>query len=465
MSMVKWFKLVCLVGLVLFAIILPATAAQFPDVIRSGVSRMDDGTNQLLEEKYVWTTTDSAKQLAVWMEIPQGADVEWNKAGCTNSLQTGCSGTVQYYAQWRFFTPEGKDWLKDYKTDYYRGLYDTDNGKIYLAHGVFFRGADGTANANAGDEYGGPHYRVSDLISTDYEWRGRWTAELYILDANANPRKSTLVATEYFTLTDDSVLTTTPTTVLTTVPITQSPNQKIILEGEKYIDANVQKTGAEWDSSEEKCPTWRGYDWSGTGDYYLSHGGDTLTYLFNVPVAGTYVMWMRDWSDTNHATGDRQVSVTIDGATIGTFDAASSFNKGITGYGWDKLTTIDLGAGSHSLKITKKETTSSAAIIDELWFSSNVDEIPQGYNSHSEALCPVTSVTTTFTPMIYCTAPPCSSGKFVCRLENGCPGGCGMSCDTTTPPTPVPPTPSGIETAVILIAIGLGIIVVAKRKD
>ena len=207
------------------------------------------------------------------------------------------------------------------------------------------------------------------------------------------------------------------------------------------MDANVQKTGATWDSVEEKCPKWRGNDWSGTGDYYLSHGGDTLTYIINSPATGNYVMWMRDWSDTNHAAGDRQVTVTIDGATIGTFDAASSFNKGTTGYGWDKFTTVNLGAGSHTMKITKKDTTSSAAIIDDLWFSSNVNEIPQGYTTHSEALCSATAVTTIDTPTIYCTAPICPSGKLVCLQKDGCPGGCGYSCDNSV--TPVIPLVSG----------------------
>ena len=260
---------------------------------------------------------------------------------------------------------------------------------------------------------------------------------------------------------------------------TPSPTQKIIVEGEKYVDANVKKTGATWDSAEEKCPTWRGNDWSGTGDYYLSNGGDTLTYLINSPATGNYVMWMRDWSDPNHATGDRQVTITIDGATIGTFDAASSFNKGTTGYGWDKFTTVNLGGGSHTMKITKKDTASSAAIIDELWFSSNVNEIPQGYNIHSEALCPVIAKPGTTTPQIttvpwtqespplpYCTPPQCPSGKYVCLQKDGCPGGCGYSCGTITPQISIPPpTPSGIETIVILIAIGLGVVFFAKRRD
>jgi len=147
---------------------------------------------------------------------------------------------------------------------------------------------------------------------------------------------------------------------------------------------------------------------------------------------------MRDWSDSNHAAGDRQVTIAIDGSTIGTYDAASSFNKGTTGYGWDKFTTVDLGAGSHILTVTKKDTTSSAAIIDELWFSSNVNEIPQSYNTHSDALCSAPTKPGTTTPKI-------------------------STVPWTQESLPLPTT--GIETTVILLAIGLGVVVFAKRGD
>ncbi len=43
------------------------------------------------------------------------------------------------------------------------------------------------------------------------------------------------------------------------------------------------------------------------------------------------------------------------------------------------------------------------------------------------------------TPTIYCTPPLCQSGKFICLQENGCPGGCGMSCDTVPPKITVTP--------------------------
>jgi hypothetical protein len=277
------------------------------------------------------------------------------------------------------------------------------------------------------------------------------TSSAAIIDALWFSTDLTEIPQGYFSHSTEYCTVTTPTI------------QTLIVEGENYINANVLKTGAEWDSSEEKCPTWRGSDWSGTGDYYLSHGGDTLTYAINIPATGKYVMWMRDWSDTNHAAGDRQVTIAIDGATVGTYDAASSFNKGTTGYGWDKLTTVDLSSGSHTMTITKKATTSSAAIIDALWFSSDLNAVPAGPISHSTSLCTVT--TQTSLPVVYCTAPACDGRLgYTCPPGRTCSGGCGLECIT---PTPLPKTTSSpISPAPILGALGIcGIIIgVLKRR-
>lgn len=610
----KTIRAVMIVVTILIAMILPCAAANapFPTVTDSGVSRMDVGTHALQEQKTSWKSSEGSQLLAAWMQIPQGSDIKWDKSGCTNSAQTGCTGSVEYFAQWRFFTPDGKEWLKDaspkYATDYWRGVYSSDQGEIYLAHPKFFRAADGTENAQSGDTIGGPYYLVSDLISSNYQWRGQWRAELYIHDAIVSPRTSTRVATVYFTLVDDSGQGTTTTTAQVITSSTTSPygratttsapgpsasgtytvidagtstyevsgpllnpkstwkasdrgneaniaawiqispktsmgdgyrpqftyrlftpdgkdwfgdihpsNDIVSVDGRmvhvdqvkdfwsadvysnsnleygearidipwieprnnpgktyqytgpwtvdmirvdydghtksytkvktltfnvvddstvgvttttvtptetgytsgtgihikagEFTSAAVKKTGAEWDSTYEKCPTWRSNDWSGTGDYYLSHVGDTLTYSFKAPQQGSYVLWMRDWSDTNHASGDRQVTLSIDGNPVGTFDAANAFNRGTTGYGWDKLTTVSLSAGTHTLRIIKLATTSSAAIIDDVYLTPDTTQVPQGPADHSETLCssgttnPVTStsqivITPVITPVV-----------------------------------------------------------------
>ncbi|NMB77493.1 MAG: hypothetical protein GYA23_00165 [Methanomicrobiales archaeon] len=540
--------------------------APFPTVLDSGVSEYRSADGKLLEEKYTWTKADSGKQIAAWIQIPKAGDITWSKSGCTDSLTPGCTGTIDYYASWRIITPDGKEWLPLYQNGIFGEWLDTDKGRLFVASPKFFRDAAGTARSNTGGEFGGPHYFTESFISDDYQWQGEWTVELYIHNTAVNPRTTTQVAVQHFTLSESGITTTAPTTTATTPrpskytvvdsgtstyqvsgplltpkttwkstdtgtdanicawikispstsmgdglrpqftyrlftpdgkdwfkdinpsgipavvdsenvniaqiqdfyatniysndnleygearfdvewisprhnanrpsyqfagqwnvdmirvdydgqsrtytkvktlsftmidesttkpvtsPITVPPTNPVdagkgYIEAEDYSGVDVQKTGAEWDSTVEKCPTWRGNDWSGTGDYYLSHGGDTLTYTFTVPTSATYILWMRDSSDLKHAKGAREVTLQLDGKTIGTFDAAAAFNRGTTGYGWDKLTTIDLSSGRHTLKVTKKDTTSAAAVLDVFWFSPDLNEVPSGYITHSTSLC------------------------------------------------------------------------------
>ncbi len=436
---------ILVIGLVIVLLVITATpvSAYMATLTGDGVSR-GDMYGKIYEAKDTYKKSDGSQTVKTqyvvpWVSIVPGSDVNHK-----------CYLNTGYRV--RLLTPEGKNYEMLVRGDPTgESMYKTASGVLLSPNGHFFS-ADGK-----GYEFLNVYNLVYETSRRSVAWQGTWTEEFYfaVTDCYPSTPKNVeyfeLVKTKTFTLVDDTGPTPGPSYIpvpSTTTPIPSPSTQKIIIGGENYVDANVQKTGATWDSVEEKCPKWRGNDWSGTGDYYLSHGGDTLTYIINSPASGNYVMWMRDWSDTNHAAGDRQVTVTIDGVTIGTFDAASSFNKGTSGYGWDKFTTVNLGAGSHTLKITKKDTTSSAAIIDDLWFSSNVNEIPQSYTPHSEALCSVTTVTTTVTPTTsvityqpVCTQPICPSGKFVCLKTDGCPGMCGISCDN--PVTPVIPPVSG----------------------
>jgi hypothetical protein len=170
-------------------------------------------------------------------------------------------------------------------------------------------------------------------------------------------------------------------------------------------------------------------------------------------------MWMRDWSDTTSVAGDRQVTIAIDGSTIGTYDAASSFNKGTTGYGWDKLTTVDLSSGSHTMTVTKKDSASSAAIIDTLWFSSDLNAVPTGPISHSTSLCSAT--TQTSQPVVYCTPPLCDRPAYICPQGQTCSGGCGMVCAPLPTTTRSPLSPVPILGALVICGIIIGVM---RRK-
>jgi hypothetical protein len=466
----------CLATLLILLLIIPAGAIPLPPyVVDSGVSRNDRSSSALMERKDTWTfqdwnlvkdDQDFFNPIAVWYTILPGSDVIKYQRGTNNEViycqpdQKDCL-TNWYSWQSRVFTPDGKDWWKDYgsinNNRYGIGTYDNGQGAMIPLHSPqnFRKSIIGSTIPNSND-IGGPVLSPMTLkelavtSGTPYEWRGLWKVELYLYDPLE--RHSTLLKTQYFTLVDGTTAvtitttptasipvsaTTTPTSTLTTspynVPVSPitSPTapgtaREIVIEAEDITNANVKKTGASWDSVVEKCPTWRGSDWSGTGDYFLSNGGDALTYSFNVPASGTYALWMRDWSDTNHAPGDRQVTIAVDNRDIGTFDAASSFSKGTTGYGWDRFDSVPLSAGPHSLKITKEATTSSAAIIDAILFTTDKNANPPGSTTHSEALC---------------------AGK-----------------TGTTPSYSPNPTGSGIETALIPLAIGLGAIAFMTKK-
>lgn len=174
-----------------------------------------------------------------------------------------------------------------------------------------------------------------------------------------------------FTLSEPGV-----TSTITSVP--SRGKQYIWIETEDEAGANVQKPGTSWDSIEEKNPSWRlglsTETYSGTGDWYLSREGDTLTYNVNVPETGSYVFWMRDWTDKKHPFGSQEITITIDGTTVGNFNE----HTGDVGYGWQKLTSVSLSAGSHTLKITKTQTTSSAAILDAMLLTTDASYTPSG---------------------------------------------------------------------------------------
>jgi len=144
---------------------------------------------------------------------------------------------------------------------------------------------------------------------------------------------------------------------------TQSGVEVIIIEAEEETRANVAKTGATWDASKEINPTWRN-DVSG-GDWYLSHGGDTVEYDFDTSESGTYYLWIRDWSDTVHEYGARAANVIIDSKDLGSIKENPSRGSKGSPWDWQKVALGDLSKGAHTLKIKKTDTTSAAAIVDE----------------------------------------------------------------------------------------------------
>jgi hypothetical protein len=164
------------------------------------------------------------------------------------------------------------------------------------------------------------------------------------------------------------------------IPVKEKVSGKayVWVEIENENSTNVQKPGTSWNSTKETNPTWRNINpregYSGTGGWYLSREGDSLTYKINVSERGDYVLWLRSWTDKKHPFGSQAVKVIIDGITLGNFSEHSSE----AGYGWGKLTVVNLSVGTHTLTIQKKETTSAAAILDAMLLTTDTSYIPSG---------------------------------------------------------------------------------------
>lgn len=145
---------------------------------------------------------------------------------------------------------------------------------------------------------------------------------------------------------------------------------KIYIEAENEANKYLYPRTASWHSSKEIKASWRpGY--IGTGDWYLSRGGESLSYNFTVQETGSYTLWIRDISTYTHRTDARAVNVIVDGKDYGSFTENSIRGSEPGTWGWHKTAILDLKAGTHILTIKKTETTSAAAILDAYFITNN----------------------------------------------------------------------------------------------
>ncbi len=145
----------------------------------------------------------------------------------------------------------------------------------------------------------------------------------------------------------------------------------LLVEAEDEVRAVVAKPGTNWDSAEEKKPTWRP-PYSGTGSWYLSRAGDRLEYQVQLQASGKYVLWIRDFRDFRDPAV-RPVRITIDGKKIGEFPGNSEPVNPQMGsnFAWHVAVTVDLTAGAHTMLVEKVATTSGAAVLDAFFFAAD----------------------------------------------------------------------------------------------
>jgi hypothetical protein len=150
----------------------------------------------------------------------------------------------------------------------------------------------------------------------------------------------------------------------------------LLVEAEDEVRAVVAKPGTNWDSVEEKKPSWRP-PYSGTGSWYLSREGDRLEYQVQLLATGKYVLWIRDFRDFRNPAV-RPVRITIDGKKIGEFPGNSEPVNPQTesNFAWHVAVTVDLAAGAHTIVVEKVATTSGAAILDAFFFAADPNARP-----------------------------------------------------------------------------------------
>jgi len=148
----------------------------------------------------------------------------------------------------------------------------------------------------------------------------------------------------------------------------------VTIEAEMEVSTSLLPKTESWHSSKGRSgESWRPAMF-GTGYWYLSRGGESLSYKFSALKDGTYNVWVRDYVDNFQARGVRRITFTFDGKNYGTFGETSApvpaGNK-IGVFAWHKVGSgVSLKAGAHSMKITKEATTAGAAILDSFYLTT-----------------------------------------------------------------------------------------------
>ena len=152
----------------------------------------------------------------------------------------------------------------------------------------------------------------------------------------------------------------------------------IKIEAESESSSSLLPHTENWHSRKETNPSWRP-PFYGTGVWYLSRGGESLTYNFQAPSTGEYNLWVRDYVDNFQPIGVRRVTYTINGKILGTFPEVilpkSKIDPQKGAFGWHNVGKVRLSSGQNTMKTTKESTTSGAAILDAFYLTTG-NEIP-----------------------------------------------------------------------------------------
>ncbi|MEK7071867.1 MAG: hypothetical protein AAB959_01090, partial [Patescibacteria group bacterium] len=155
----------------------------------------------------------------------------------------------------------------------------------------------------------------------------------------------------------------------------------VTIEAESEVSTNLLPRTESWHSIKGRsAESWRP-PMFGTGYWYLSRGGESLSYNFTAPKDGQYNIWVRDYVDNFQPRGVRRITIIFDGKNYGTFPETSASvpadNK-IGVFAWHKVGSgVNLKAGGHAMKIIKETTSSGAAILDSFYLTTGAEIPPE----------------------------------------------------------------------------------------
>ncbi|MDO8532884.1 MAG: hypothetical protein Q7T26_12110 [Dehalococcoidia bacterium] len=155
--------------------------------------------------------------------------------------------------------------------------------------------------------------------------------------------------------------------------------ESILIQAEDEVAASVAKPGTNWDSTEEIKPSWR-KGWTGAGDWYLSRGGDRLTYSFKIQNPAAFQVWVRDWDDGKHPVGSGAIDMlfTWNGGSAELRNAPENSVRN-SQHQWHKVGQVTLNAqpgAAISLSVVKSSSTSKAAVLDAYFLTSDPNQAP-----------------------------------------------------------------------------------------
>ncbi|MEI6296126.1 MAG: hypothetical protein WCO84_00580 [bacterium] len=152
----------------------------------------------------------------------------------------------------------------------------------------------------------------------------------------------------------------------------------IKIEAEDETKTSLLPHTESWHSRKELSPSWRP-SYYGNGVWYLSRGGESLTYNFQSPTTGEYTLWTRDYVDNFQPTGVRKVTYNINGKNYGAYPevvlSKSKIDAQKGAFGWHKIIKVKVNAGANTMKVTKESTTSGAAVLDAFYLTTG-NEVP-----------------------------------------------------------------------------------------